>query len=372
MDAAETAQTLIELTRLEAQVAELKGRVAAHADDLRVGQEVGASSAASWLAHTTNTTRPAAAGTVKLGHALEAHPLTRDALAHGDVLLDQARVIVHAVDQLPGGLDAQRAEAHLLAEAQHHDAKALRVLGKRLFEVIAPDEADAREAAVLEAEENAAAKACHLSMYDDGHGKTRGRFTIPTIAGAHLRKILLAAITNTKDPAPRPTPERLGQALCDFIARYPKNKLPHTGGLPATLLVLIDEDSLQGRVEKAGVLDTGEKISPALARRLACEAEIIPLVLGGDSMPLDIGRGRRLHTKAQRYALLARDHGCRADGCDRTHSLHAHHKTRWADGGHTNVKDAVTLCHWHHQRAHDASYETTYLPNGDVTFHRRQ
>src|SRR5215207_5506332 len=128
MDAAETAATLVELTRLEAQVAEVKARVAAHADDLHVGQEVGASNAANWLAHTTKTTRPAAFGTVKLGHDLEAHPQTRDALAHGEVLLDQARVILRAVDQLPDDLDTDRAEAHLLAEAAHHDAKALRVL----------------------------------------------------------------------------------------------------------------------------------------------------------------------------------------------------------------------------------------------------
>ena len=164
----------------------------------------------------------------------------------------------------------------------------------------------------------------------------------------------------------------MGQALCDYIARFPATKLPTNGGLNATLLVLIDEDSLFGRVEKAGVLDTGEKISPAAARRLLCEAEVIPFVLGGDSEILDVGRGRRFHTRAMRHALLARDRGCRADGCDRTHGLHAHHKTRWVDGGHTNVKDGVTLCHWHHAKAHDLAYETSYQPGGAVTFHRRQ
>src|SRR5215218_2276076 len=128
MDAAETASTLVALTQLAAQVAELTARVAAHADDLHVGQEVGASSAANWLAHTTKTTRPAAHGVVKLGHELEAHPLTRDALAHGEIVVDQARVIVHAVDELPDDVNTDRAEAHLVAEAAHHDAKALRVL----------------------------------------------------------------------------------------------------------------------------------------------------------------------------------------------------------------------------------------------------
>ncbi|WP_279236436.1 HNH endonuclease signature motif containing protein [Nocardioides sp. SR21] len=164
----------------------------------------------------------------------------------------------------------------------------------------------------------------------------------------------------------------MGKALCELITRYPTNQLPKSGGLPATLLVLIDEDSLMGRVEKAGVLDTGERISPGATRRLLCEAEVIPVVLGGDSQPLDVGRGRRLHTKAQRYAMVVRDRGCRAEGCDRTHTLQAHHQIAWAHGGHTNLDNAVTLCHWHHQRAHDTTYDTTYLPNGDVTFHRRQ
>src|SRR6478735_3583790 len=376
MDAAETAATLVELTQLAAQVSELAARVAAHADDLHVGQEVGASNAANWLAHTTKTTRPAAHGVVKLGHALEIHPQTRDALAHGKVLTDQARVIIEAVDQLPDDVDTDRAEAHLLAEAQHHDAKALRVLGKHLFEVIAPDEADAREAAILEAEERAADRSCHLTMYDDGHGNTHGRFTLPTLEGAALRKMLLALAApkhlSATGAERLPTPEAMGRAFGELILRIPARSLPESGGLPATLLVLIDEDSLMGRVEKAGVLDTGERISAGLARRLACQGEIIPVVLGGDSMPLDIGRGRRFHPKHQRYAMIARDHGCRAEGCDRTHGLHAHHKTRWTDGGHTNVNDGITLCHWHHMKAHDTSYLTTYQPNGDVAFHRRQ
>src|SRR5690349_20622975 len=109
MDAAETAATLVELTALAAQVAELTARVVAHADDLHVGQEVGASNVASWLAHTTRTTRPVAHGVVKLGHALEAHPLTRDALAHGDLVADQARVIINAVEQLPDDVETERA-----------------------------------------------------------------------------------------------------------------------------------------------------------------------------------------------------------------------------------------------------------------------
>ncbi|MDF1603539.1 HNH endonuclease signature motif containing protein [Nocardioides sp. YIM 152315] len=383
MDPAETGTTLVELTRLAAQVSELQARVAAHADDLHIGHEVGASSAANWLAHETKATRAEAHRAVRFGHALEAHSLTRDALAAGRLLVEQARVILRWVDRLPADLGAEtlgRAEQHLLEQAKDHDAKALNVLGRHLYEVIAPEEADAHEAAQLEAEETAAAKACRFTLYDDGQGQAHGTFTIPTYHAAALRKAL-TAITAPKHQAAthgagataerRPTPEALGEALCELIERYPTDKLPHTGGVNATVTVLIDLDVLLDRLEKACVLDTGEKISPGLARRLACEAGIIPAVLDGHSTPLDLGRKRRYFTEHQRVAMLLRDHGCTAEGCDHTTGLHAHHRTRWVDGGQTDLDNGVSLCHWHHNRAHDPSYDTTYLPTGKVQFHRR-
>ena len=183
MDPVETGHTLVELTRLEAQVGELKARVAAHADDLGVGEEVGATSAANWLAHRTRQTRREAHRTVRLGHDLDTHPLTRDALATGAVLVEQAQVVVAAVDALPDDLDTglvTQAEAFLVEQAAHLDARALRIAGRRLVDVIAPDVADAHEAKALEKEEAEAAQACRLTMSDDGHGKTHGRFTLPT------------------------------------------------------------------------------------------------------------------------------------------------------------------------------------------------
>ncbi|MBA2953248.1 DUF222 domain-containing protein [Nocardioides sp. MAH-18] len=377
MDASETAATLVALDRAEAKLAELKARVAAHADDLHVGQDVAASSAANWLAHQTKQTRAETDRTVRLGHDLEQHPLTRDALAAGDVCVDQARVIVQAVDRLPAEARS-RAEQHLLAEAQHHDAKTLRVLGRRLYEVIDPDAADADEAALLEREEAAAMKACRLTLHDDGHGTTHLRGQIPTFHGAALRKMLAAITAPKHQRATRSAgaeqlrgPDAMGQALCTLIERYPVTQLPKLGGLNATLVVTITEDSLLGRVERAGLLDTGDRISPGAARRLLCEAGVIPVVLGGDSMPIDVGRERRFHPTYHRLAITVRDQGCRAEGCDRKLGLHTHHVDRWADGGTTTVDQGISLCPWHHSRIHDTTYATTKLPSGKVAFHRR-
>ena len=359
----ETGQTLCELARARAKLAELEARVAAHADEIHVGSEVAASSAANWLAHETKQTRAATSRTVRLGHDLDAHPQTKEALAAGTVCEEQARVIFDAVDRVPAEY-RDRAEHHLLAEAAHHDAKTLRMLGKRLFEVIDPAAADAAEAAILEREERAAMRACEFRLWDDGHGVTTLRGTVPTYVGAALRKMLHAIAAPKHQRAVNgagievPTgPEALGQDFCELITRYPVKRLPKLGGLTATLLVTITEDSLAERAQQAGVLDTGERISPSLARRLLCEAGIIPVVLGGTSMPLDVGREHRFHPKYQRLALHVRDQHCAAEGCDRTTGLHAHHQTRWIDGGDTNIESGISLCGWHHHRAHDTRYQ---------------
>ena len=259
MDATETAKTLVQLAKLAAQVAELEARVAAHADDLKVGEEHGATSTAAWLAVQTRTTRPAARLVVSFGHDLDRHVLTRKALAAGDVGVEQARVIIEWVEKLPDDLDPeipQRAEALLVEQAAEHDAKILNTLGKRILDVVAPEVADAQEAKALEREERAAMAAARFTMADDGHGQTHGRFTLPSYHGAALRKMLLAlsapkhlTATEGSSVAHRPGPEKLGRAFCELIERIPAKKLPQAGGLDATVVVLIDEDALFGRLE---------------------------------------------------------------------------------------------------------------------------
>src|SRR6478609_268543 len=380
MDAAVTRSTLVELTRLEAQVGELKARVAAHLADLQVGEDVGATNTACWLAHQTKVTRPDAHRVVRLGHDLEAHLVTREALASGDLVVDQARVILRAVEDLPDDLGRDlvaQAEAHLVAEAAHHDARTLKLLGQRLLEVVAPDAADAHEAKLLEREERDAAQVCRLTMTDDGHGKTYGRFTLPTTQAAMLAKILrgFAAPKHQAASGPlserRPGPQRMGRAFCEFVERYPADRVPDAGGVNATAVVIMTLETLMGGL-KAGHLDTGEAISPGQARRLASQAKIIPVVLGGKSEVLDVGRGKRFFTKAQRIAMMIRDQGCTTEGCDWPPGMcHGHHDDQWALGGNTDLNRGRLLCPKPHARAHDPAYEITQLPGGKIAFHRR-
>src|SRR3954451_23075220 len=100
LDAAATAAALTELTRVEARVAELQLRVAEHARTLEVGAGVGATSVANWWAHTSRLTRPETHRRARLAAALatDRHAGVRAALAAGTVTVDQARVVVEAIE----------------------------------------------------------------------------------------------------------------------------------------------------------------------------------------------------------------------------------------------------------------------------------
>ena len=139
----------------------------------------------------------------------------------------------------------------------------------------------------------------------------------------------------------------------------------------ATVVITTALADLQSGASCAS-LDTGERISPGQLRRLCCGAGLIPAVLGGASQPLDVGRERRLHTKAMRVALHVRDGGCTAQDCDLPVSrCQAHHDPSWSQGGNTNVKDARLLCWRHHRYAHDPHFEQRHQPGGKISFHRR-
>jgi hypothetical protein len=298
------------------------------------------------------------------------------------MLVDQASVIVDAVESIPLDLvDAETirlAEATLVRDASEHDAKALKILGRRILDVVAPDVGEAHEARLLDREERDAEARTRLTMHDDGQGSVRGRFTLPSVQGAMLKKALLAlaapkhrAAVDGEVGDRTPAPERLGRAFCEYVERYPTDRLAKAGGVAATVVVTMSIESLLGGQATAS-LDTGEPLSAGQARRIACEAGIIPAVLGGASQVLDLGRKRRFHSPGQRTALGLEQGGCTADGCDWPPGLcHAHHDVPWSQGGDTSVRRGRLLCPRHHARAHDSAFTMTKLPSGKVSFTRR-
>ncbi|WP_340539839.1 DUF222 domain-containing protein, partial [Nocardioides sp. GXZ039] len=173
LDADDTAALLVDLAEVIASLAELEARAVTQAEALDLPGSIGARSVSAWLRRLVPITPGQAHRTTRFAHELATHDQTRVAAAEGRVLPDQAAVIVAAVDELDP-VHRDLAEKHLIAEAAHHDAKALKLLGRRILEVIDPARADAHEARLLEAEEAQARKKTRFSLHDDDQGMTHG------------------------------------------------------------------------------------------------------------------------------------------------------------------------------------------------------
>jgi hypothetical protein len=116
---------------------------------------------------------------------------------------------------------------------------------------------------------------------------------------------------------------------------------------------LADLQARTGIGEVLGSTATGTILSPEVLRRLACDAALIPHVLGSAGEHLDLGRVVRLFTRAQRRRLWHRDRGCTYPGCTAPAGwARAHHVRHWADGGPSDVDNAALLCQRHHTLVH--------------------
>ncbi len=112
-------------------------------------------------------------------------------------------------------------------------------------------------------------------------------------------------------------------------------------------------------------------LTPAARRRLLCDATVARLLLGPDSVPLDLGRATRTASPAQWRALATRDRGCTWPGCDRPPGwTQAHHIVFWEHGGPTDIENLTLLCSHHHHAVHDRGFSVTRRPDGGLTYTR--
>jgi hypothetical protein len=137
----------------------------------------------------------------------------------------------------------------------------------------------------------------------------------------------------------------------------------HAGGdLPAvTMVVRMSVDALMSGLGVAEIDGVGETISAATARKLAVDAKIVPIVLGGPGEVLDYGKGRRLFSRAQHIALVERYGGCAWGACSSPPAYtEAHHIEWWSTRPNTDLANGIPLCSFHHHRVHDDGWEIEF------------
>ncbi|MFF1822974.1 DUF222 domain-containing protein [Kribbella sp. NPDC058245] len=177
----------------------------------------------------------------------------------------------------------------------------------------------------------------------------------------HLGTVTEAAATNT--PAPTPT-GGTGSTSAPGPAGTPSTtdstKAAGTSdavGMAGTTGAVGSPDGV-GAVRSSGAVGEmvfGGNLSASAVRLLACDAAILPIVLGGDSQPLDVGTEQRFVNRYIRRALNKRDKGCVV--CKAPPWMcHAHHLIHWADGGPTSLHNLALLCAAHHRAVHNGQW----------------
>ncbi len=296
-----------------------------------------------------------------------------EAMHDGWLSTAKAHVIQRSVDTLPLDADLRtRGVTFLLGEAKRLDATELRKVARQLAAVVDPDGEDRRAERELAREERAAHLDRYLTITDDlaGGAFLKGRCSAEDAA---LIKTTLLPLSKPQpssvpdcDPHscevpgcahdgrdPRDHGARMLDALVESCRRLQTAEvLPDCHGATPRVAITIEYDDLV-RGTGFATTDTGELLSPEVARRMACDADLVPVVLGTSSEVLDVGRHQRLATAAIWKALVVRDRHCRFPGCTRPPLMcHAHHLQHWIDGGPTSLENLLLLCGHHHRLVH--------------------
>ena len=296
-------------------------------------------------------------------------PATAATLSSGQLGVGQLRVITETLAALPVSVPEpvrHRVEADLARYGRDFAPRGLRVIAQRIVATLDPDGREPRDPTP-----SAPARG-ELWLRDRRDGRLGLEGWLDAEHGAMVRSLIeqLAVPRPATDsvPDPRTTSQRQADALIELCERARSaEEFPTAGGEPPHLSVTIDWEALRTALGSA-TLDHGVPISAADARRLACDCVLIPVVLGVESEPLDVGRATRTVPRAIRRALVARDGGCSFPGCDRPPQLcTCHHVRHWAEGGATSVGNCCLLCPAHHQQVHLQGWDVT-IHGGRVEF----
>ncbi|RDI18293.1 HNH endonuclease [Lentzea flaviverrucosa] len=288
-------------------------------------------------------------------------PVTAVAMAEGALSGDHISVVAEVMRELP-----PEAERSVVEFALAHEPSAVRVFGRELAYRLFQRDAEPGEPLAAEPPAN------RLRMAWRGE-QLEVSARLDKIAGAKLEALIdpLAKprpTTPEEGPDARSRAEREGDAFADLLDLVLRaDRLPEHGGEPVSLTLTMSYDALVRRTGLA-VLDNRVRVPASLVRRLACNAGVIPVVLGGRSEAMDIGRKARTFPASIRRLLVARDQGCAFPGCDRPPKhCDAHHVRPWSEGGETSMGNAVLLCRHHHTLIHQSDWEVK-LHDGTPTF----
>lgn len=392
---------MVNLEFAQALLDAAKVSVAARLAGTDAAATLGWATAKDFLTAACGGPKGSGAALVRLAERLQGLPAVTDALSQGDLSRAKAEVIATQIATLPHDATLRgRAETVMLSLAPGLDATDLRRAWPGVVRELDPEGTLLGSELSLDKQERAAHRARFLSFSPDSYGgaRIRGYATVEDIERIKAALIPLSAPVSVErgacggdpdrtladcrpgerragcpDPAcahdgrdPRDHGARLLDALVEVCSLASTARLlPTNHAAMPRLTVTMSLADLRGASsgDAIGRLPSGDRLSATAARRLACDAELIPAVLGSRSEVLDVGRSARLVTPGLWNALVLRDQHCTFPGCSRLPlACDAHHLVHWADGGVTALHNLILLCRWHHTLTHHSPWSVTLDP----------
>lgn len=374
------------LNRVQAQ---LSLRIAVF-DERGAAARDGARSVRDWLRHRLRLDAVEAGRQASVASALATRPVTTASYLRGEISLDHVAAIDEAGWMLGDDAMSRGVERILLEHARREPPGRLRRMARRLRERADPQ-------AGIEA-----FRRVRGHRFLDVIRAATGAITVRGQLDASDGELLLTALAaqgvsggpagaGTAAPlgggefevsgAAAGTPEQLRAdalvSLCRTVLRSDLLDAGRVRGDRPRVVVTVALETLRaaardGPVAEAALLGSGEPVTAATARRLACDARVLPAVLGGGSEVLDIGAETETVSQGLRRAAELRDRGCRFPGCDRaTEECETHFGTHWARSGLSIVDNVVLLCPHHHVLVHEGGWQVTRDPySGEVRARR--
>ena len=317
----------------------------------------------SWLIEEQNLSPAEASRRMRLLHALPSHPLLEAAVDAGDISAEHALTILTALRHVPAELlDAvEDALVELAGQVPPHEvARAVDAILVALGVESSADEAAARRYGE---------RGVTNSRTFAGTGSLAGTLT-PELA-EKLDLVFAGCANRAGEDDERSAAARRHDTLEEILDHWLGSaELPDVNGERPRLVVTISWDDLMDTLTTGrwATFDSGALLNPAAARRIGCDAEILPVLLGSRSELLDIVETTRTFTAKVKRAIRIRDgNRCGFPRCRRP-LAECHHIIHWADGGPSTADNGVYLCAFHHWLAHEGGWNLARNPNGSHTW----
>ncbi|WP_442543357.1 DUF222 domain-containing protein [Arthrobacter sp. KN11-1C] len=306
------------------------------------------------------------------------HPVLAAALAAAAVPSRSATLISTALDQVRHHADPDTAgqmEHSLTRTATESDPDFVHRMAKRWVDAIDQDGTEPSEEELRHRQGAFIRKLRHGLHHLEIFATAEQFETLATAMNTATNPRLRHPAGTDTDTGPeldrRSRPQKLLDGLTGACAvALATGELPANGGLRPQVMVTIDYQDLLNRLQHApgttnarpgtGTATFQGPIHPSAIRKIACDADIIPVLLGSGGRVLDIGRTTRVFPPHIRKAIIARDQGCAFPDCTIPAPwCEAHHITYWSHGGTTGTDNGVLLCSHHHHVIHKEHWTIT-------------